>query len=119
VKAALDPAGNHALDDRALLEGLFQDGPGARTLGLVAGQARLPETVLDGIQRDFDLVADLDLPFAPFVLELLGGNDRLGLQAGGDDDDVIVDLDDQALDDRARTNLLTGKTLLKELCETF
>jgi hypothetical protein len=118
-EAALDAAGDHALHDLALLEGLLEHRPGAGALGLLARQAGLAEAVLDGVERNLDLVADADFEFALLVLELLGRDDGLGLQPGGNDDDVVVDLDDLALEDGAGTNLLAGETLLKELCKTF
>ena len=59
-EAALDAAVDDALDDLALGEGLFEAGPGAGALGFLARQARLARAVLDGIQRDLDLLADGD-----------------------------------------------------------
>ena len=78
------------------VECLFESRPGARALGLLARQARLAGAVLDGVERDFDLIAGLDLDLAAFVLELLERNDGLGLEADVDDDDVVGDVDDRA-----------------------
>ena len=75
--------------DLGLVEGLFEARPGARALGLLARQARLAGAVLDRVEGDLDLVAGLDLDLAAFVLELLEGNDGLGLEAYVDDDDVV------------------------------
>ena len=57
-EAALDAAVDHALDDLALGEGFFEAGPGAGALGFLARQAGLAGAVLDGIERDLDLLAD-------------------------------------------------------------
>jgi hypothetical protein len=87
--------------------------------GLLARQARLAGAVFHRVQRDFHRVAGLDLDLAAFVLELLEGNDGLGLEAYVDDDDVVGDVDDQSGKDHSRTDALIGETVLEELGETF
>ena len=56
-----------------MLEGILEGFPGARTLGPLPGESRFAEAVLDGIQRHFDVVADVDFEFAAFVAELACG----------------------------------------------
>src|SRR5690606_31064547 len=104
-EAALDAAVDHALDDLALGESLLEAGPGARTLGLLARQARLAGAVLDGVQCHLDLLADGDVHLTLFVAELLRGNHGLGLEAYADDHDVGIHVDDGAGQDLARTDL--------------
>src|SRR6056297_392236 len=114
-EAALDAAVDDAVDDLAFLERVFQMGPGPGPDGLLPGQARLAEAVLDGVPRHLDGVAHLDVDFSALVLELLGRYDRFGLQAGVDDDYVVVNGNDLAVQDGARFDLLTGNALFEEL----
>ena len=118
-EAAADAAADHARDDLALLEGLFEARPGARALGLLARQARLAEAVLDGIERDLDVVADFDFELAALVEKLIGRDDGLGLESGVDDDHVVVHADDDAGEDRSRLDLLVGKTLFEQFGKRF
>ena len=69
MKPPLDAAADDARDDLALLERLLEARPGARALRLLARQARLAEAVLDGVERDLDDVADVDLELAALVVE--------------------------------------------------
>jgi hypothetical protein len=118
-EAALDAAGDDAVDDLLLVECFLEPRPGARPLGLLARQARFAGTVLHRIKCDLDGVAGLDLDLAAFVLELLEGDDGLGLEAYVDDDDVVGDVDDQPGKDHPRTDALIGETALEEFGETF
>ena len=60
--------------------------------------------VLDGADGHRDEVADLDFDFALVVLELLQGDVGLGLEAGVDHHEAVVDADDFSGDDLARTH---------------
>ena len=100
-EAALDAAVDDALDDLALREGFLEAGPGAGALGFFARQAGFAGAVLDGIQRDLDLLADLDVDFAVLVAELIRGYDGFGLEADADDDDIGIHVDDGAGQDLA------------------
>jgi hypothetical protein len=102
-----------------LLECRLEARPGSGTLGFFAGQACLARTILDAVQGHFDGLADADLDLAFFVLELLRGDDRLGLQAHVDDHVVLADFDDQSVEDGARTNALAGYALFEQFRETF
>ncbi len=118
-EAALDATGDDAGHDLGLVECLFEARPGAGALGLLARQARLAGAVLDRVEGDLHLVAGLDFHFPALVLELLEGNDGLGLEAHVDDDDVAGDVHDEPGKDHARADALIGETLLEELGETF
>ena len=73
-EAALYFAGDVALDHFTLIERLLEACPGAGALGLLARQPSFAEAVLDGIQRNFDVVAHGDFQFAILVVKLFGGN---------------------------------------------
>ena len=118
-EAALDAAGDDADDHFLLLECGLESGPGSGALGLFAGQPGLARAVLDAVQRHFDRLADGHLDLALFVLELIGRNDRLGLQSDIDDDIILADFDDQSIEDGARTNALAGDALFKQFRKTF
>ena len=118
-EAALDAAGDDADDHFLLLECGLESRPGSGALGLLAGQPGLARAVLHAVQRDLDGLADGHLDLALFVLELIRGNDRLGLQSDIDDDVILADLDDQSIEDGARTNPLAGDALFKQFRKTF
>src|SRR5262249_37230837 len=87
-EATLHATGDDAGDDLGIVESGLEARPGAGTLGLLAGQAGFPGAVFHGVERDLDLIALLHLDLAAFVLELVDRDDRLGLEAYVDDDDV-------------------------------
>jgi hypothetical protein len=118
-KPALDAAVDHALDDLALGEGLFEAGPGARALRLLARQAGLAGAVLDGVERDLNFLADVNIDFAAVILELVGRYHGLGLEPDAHDHDVGIHVDDGAGQDLAGLDLLAGEALLEELLERF
>jgi hypothetical protein len=76
------------LDDLALLERRLEALPGAGTLGLLARQARFAGAVLDAVEGDLDVVADLYFDLAALVLELLRGDHGFGLESCAHHDDV-------------------------------
>jgi hypothetical protein len=94
-EATLHAARDGAGDDFGLVERLFEAGPGAGTLGLLAREARFAGAVFHRVERDFNAVTSLDLDLSTFVLELLERDDRFGLQAHVDDDHVIAYVDDR------------------------
>jgi hypothetical protein len=71
-EAAANAAADRALDDLAFVEGAFEVDPGSRPLGLFAREARFAEAVLDGIERDLDLVADVDFDLTLLIEKLAG-----------------------------------------------
>ena len=76
-----------------------------------------PSSTLSSATSTVSPTADFDL--ALLVLELLDGNDGFGLESDVDDDEVLADIDDQAVEDRARTNALVGEALFEQFRETF
>src|SRR6185295_12688722 len=71
------------------------------------------------VQRNLDLLADLDIDFAVLIPELLRGYDGFGLEADADDDDIGIYVDDGAGQDLAGLELLIRKTLFEKLLERF
>lgn len=117
-EAALDLAADAAGDGAVRLVGLLELIPDERALGLLAREHGLAEAVLDAVERDLDLVADLDADLAVVLAELLDRDDALGLEARIDDDDVVLHVDDDADDDGAGAQLGQGLlTALEQFCE--
>jgi len=101
------------------LEGLLEYLPCLVALGLFARQAGGTETVLDGIQRDFHLVANGDLEFSIGGDELLFRDHAFRLEAGVHHDEIVVDIHDGADDDGTRFQVEVGNTLFKEFSKAF
>lgn len=57
-------------------------------------KARFAVAVFEGLDRHVHEVTDLDFELAAVVHEFFFGDVALGLQAGIDDDEVVVDTDD-------------------------
>jgi hypothetical protein len=109
-QAALDLAGDDALDQGAFVERLLEVVPGGDALGLVARQAGLAVAVFEHLDGDQDEIARLGFEFAAFVVEFLDGNHAFGLEAGVDDHEVLVDADDFGGDDFTGTHFLADLT---------
>ena len=118
-ETALDPARDDADDHLLLLESGFQARPRSGTLGLLAREAGFARAILDAVQGDLDGLADDDFDFTFFVLELVGGNHRLGFQSDVDDDVVLAYFDDQSIEDGARTDALARDALFEQFRKTF
>ena len=100
-EAALDLAVDRAGDELARLERVLEREPGGEALGLVARQDGVAVAVLDGVDRDRDEIAGLDFELALVVLEFFDRNVGFGLEAGVDDDEVVLDADHFGGDDFA------------------
>ncbi len=103
----------------ALLHRGFEVVPRLEALGLVARQARLAVAVFQRFDGDRDEIAGLHFDFALVVLEFLDGNERLGLEARVDDDDVEVDAHDFGGDELALAHFLARERFLEQLREVF
>ena len=80
-EAALDLVEDHAVDALVRLERLLELDPALLAARLVARQHRLAERVLDALEIDLDLVADLDGGAVPAGAdEFLEGDAAFGLQ---------------------------------------
>ena len=88
-------------DRLAFGEDQFQTGPGLFATGLVAADDGFTEGVLDALQIDLDVVADLGQGRAVALAEFAHRDAAFGLEADVDDDDVFFDADDETVDDLA------------------
>ena len=118
-ETALDLAGDGAGHELAGFQSLLQVHPGGQTLGLVARQDRVAVAVFNRLDCHRNEVAGLDGDFTAVVLELLDGHISLRLQAGIDNDEVVVNADHFSGDDFTLTHFLLGKALFKELGKRF
>jgi hypothetical protein len=112
-ETALDLVADDADHGFVGFAGLLELFPGLGALGLVTRQAGLAVAVLDRVERDVDLVTNLDVDVTGIVAELVERNDAFALQAGVHDDEIRADLDDHALDDGARPHLGGDLTLFE------
>ena len=108
-EAALDLVEDDARDLLAFLELLLEAGPALLAARLVARQHRLTERVLDALQVDLDLVADLELAGLPATANSCSANAAFHLEADVDDGEVLLDADDLALDDAAFEDIVLGE----------
>src|SRR5580658_11519 len=100
-EAALDLVEDDAIDLLALLERLLELDPAFLAARLVARDDGLAERVLDALEIDLDLVADLRGGIAAMIGEFLQRDPAFGLQTDVDQRHVFFDRDDAAFDDRA------------------
>ncbi len=118
-EAALDLVEDDALDLLVALERLLELAPALLAPCLVARQHRFAERVLDPLEIDLDLVADLELALAARSGELADRDAALGLQADIDDGHVLLDGDDGSLDDGPFVQIALGERLLEHRGKIF
>src|SRR5699024_3789306 len=111
AQAALDDLDDGTGDRLVVLLELLDGAPSAPVLGTLLGQDQAPLLVLLGEDQSVNLVANLDnLIRVDVVLDgqLTGRDYTLGLVADVQQDLVVIDLDDGALDDIAIIEVLDG-----------
>ena len=113
-EAALHLIEDDAFDLFGVLERLFELDPAFLAARLVARDDGFAEGVLDALEIDFDLVADLERLLAAGSHEFLEGDAAFGLQPDVDDGDVLFDGDDGALDDRPLEGFIFAVTLVEQ-----
>jgi hypothetical protein len=113
-EAALHLAGDDALHLLGGLQRFLQVQPGRHALGLLARQHGLAVAVLQRLDRHADEVAGLDRDLAGVVAEFFQRNGALGLQAGVDDDEVLVDAHDFGGDDLADAHFLARQAFFEK-----
>src|SRR6267154_2158395 len=118
-EAALHLVEDDALDLLVALERLLELAPALLAPRLVARQHRFAERILDPLEIDLDLVADLELAVAARSGEFADRDPALGLQADVDDGHVLFDGDDGPLDDGSFVQIALGKRLLEHRGEIF
>ncbi len=110
-EAALDGFDDGALNDAVSFFDLLDVAPGALVLGTLLGQNQTAFLVFLGDDKGLDGVADLDDFVRINVLldgKLAGGDDTLGLVADVQEDFVVIDLDDGALNQITIIEVLDG-----------
>ena len=118
-EAALDLVEDDAGDLLVVLERGFQLAPAFLAPRLVARQHRFAERVLDALQIDFDLVADLEIGLASGPGEFAQRHAAFGLQTDVDDGHVFFDADDLALDDGTFLQVSAAECFVEQLGEVF
>jgi hypothetical protein len=118
-KATLYAPIDDALDDLAVLECVFKSFPCPYALGALTRQLGFAETVFEIVEGNFNLVANLYFEFAALILELAGGNNRFGFEAGADDDGFGGNFYHPTLENRAWLDALVSEALLEQFGEIF
>ena len=93
--------------------------PNQRTLRLFAREHGFAETVLDGVERDLDLVANMDFKHPIIGAELFDRDNAFGLESGIDDDHVGTDFHNGAKNDRSRLEVGDGLAPLEHFGKAF
>ena len=118
-EAALDLVEDDAGDLLVVLERGLQLAPALLAPRLVARQHRLAERVLDALQIDFDLVADLEFVLPARPGEFAQRHAAFGLQTDVDDGHILFDADDLALDDGPFLQVSAAECFIEQLGEVF
>src|SRR6185295_16654388 len=118
-EAALDLIEDDAGDLLVVVEGLLQLAPAFLATRLVAREHRFAERVLDALQINLDLVADLDLATASGSGKFAQRDATFGLGADIDDGEVLLDRDDLTLDDGPFLQAALGERLFEHRGKIF
>ena len=118
-EAALDLVEYDALDLFGAVEGLLQLAPAFLTARLVARKHRLAERVLDPLEIDFDIVADLEVGLPSGPGEFTQSHASFGLETDVDDGEFLFDADDLALDDGTFLKISAAEAFIEQLGEVF
>src|SRR5690606_10184798 len=105
-QAALDLAGDGAVDQLARFQGRFAFNPGRQALGAITRQDGVAIAVFQRIDGDGHKVAALDFQVALVVQEFFEGDVGFGLETGVDHDKIVIDTDDFGGDDLAGAHVL-------------
>ena len=100
-ETTLDAAEDHAINALVLAVVLLEAGPGFLAARLVARQDRFAHRILDALEIDLDRVAGGDLGVLAGLGKFLERNAPFGLETDIDDDKVVLDGNDLALDHAA------------------
>ncbi len=100
-EATLHAAEDHAVHAGLFVEGAFQTDPAFFAASLVAAEDGFTERVLDTLQINLDLIADIHIGGLAGHREFLEGNAAFGLQTDIDQGEIVFDGDNGALDDVA------------------
>ena len=118
-EAALDLIEDDALDLLVAVERLLELAPAFLAARLVARKNRLAERILDALEINLDLVADLDLAAPAGAGELADRDTTFGLRADVDQRHVLFDADNLAFDDSAFEQIALAECLIEHRGEIF
>ena len=118
-KTALDLARNRTGNEFTGFESLFEVHPGSEALGLVAAEDGVAVAVFNGFDSNRDEVARLDGNFTTVVLEFVDRHIGFALEAGVNDDKVVVNTNDFSGDNFTLTHFLVSEAFGKKLSEGF
>ena len=118
-ETALDLIEDDAGNLLVVLERGLQLAPAFLAPRLISGEDSLTERVLDALQVDFDLVADLEIGLASGRGEFAQRHAAFGLQTDVDDGHVFFDADDRALDDGTFLQVSAPERFVEQLGEVF
>ena len=93
--------------------------PGLEPLGLVAREPRFAVAIFETFDGNRHKVARLDLDFALVVLEFFDRNKTFALEAGVDDNDVVIDACHFGGDQLALSHFLPSERLLEKRGEVL
>jgi predicted RNA-binding protein with RPS1 domain len=114
-ETALDLSVDDPSDVGFVFERLLEPDPSLRAPRFLPREPSLAETVLDGIQSDFDLVADAYLQATILSAELAYGDRRLRFEPCIDNDELGPDLHHHAGEYRAGAHTFINFTLFEKL----
>ena len=117
-EAALDLIEDDALDLLVVLERLLELAPAFLAARLVAREHRFAERILDALEIDLDVVADLDLGGAAGPGEFAQRHAAFGLEPDVDDREVLLDPDDRALDDGPFLQMAVAERLIEHAAKS-
>ena len=118
-EAALDLIEDDAVDLLVAVEGLLELAPAFLAARLVAREHRFAERILDALEINLDLVADLDLAAAAGTGKFADRDAAFGLRADVDQRHVLFDTDDLAFDDGAFLQIALAECLIEHCGKIF
>jgi hypothetical protein len=118
-KTALDLAGDGAVDHFAGFQGLLELQPGRQALGAVTRQDGVAVAVFERIDGNRDKITGFDFELALVVQEFFERDQGLGLEAGVDHDEIVIDADDFSGNHLTGLHVLVLDAFREKVGETF
>ncbi|MNK53265.1 hypothetical protein D3C87_722170 [compost metagenome] len=106
-------------DDFARFHRFFQSQPRSQTLGFIARQDGIAETVFQRFDRHGNEVTNFDFQFAVVVLEFFDRDECFGFEASVHDHEIVVEAHDFSGNNFAGAHILTRQRFLEERSKTF
>src|SRR5262249_15582729 len=118
-EAALDLIEDDSVHLLVAVECLLQLAPALFSPPLVPRQHVLAQRILDPLEIDFDIIADLQVGLPSGAGEFTQGHAAFGLQADVDDGEFLFYADDLALDDGTFLQISAAEGFIEQLGEVF